>query len=651
MKKSFGHKTQLSVGSILYGLTFVVLLPFFLIIWAHNLGHLELPKVPNIPMLGEALFAVGSLALISGIWSIMSKGEGLPMNAYPPKRYVRSGIFHWFSHPIYIGFCIGCAGLSIWFGSRAGLWVVTPIVTLSCAALVWGYERADLINRFGDIYFDHKLQLPINSADTPDFSDYISVIVLVFLPWLVLYEGVASYIGVVEPVWVSTLPFEEDMPVLELAGLPYILTYPIVILVPLFALTKQSLRQFSIAGLVAIALVIPFYLTLPIVAEFRPLEPTTIWGELIILQHSVDNPATAFPAFHVIWTFLAAKLIVDRFKNVKVIIWGAAWIIAISSWLSGMHALLDVAAGALVYIFVSSYDRVWNWIRSQSEKFSNSWREWWLGPVRIINHGIYVGLSGFICVFVTATILGPNQLIATFFICLAGILIAGLWAQVLEGSDRLKRPFGYYGSVLGALIGALVADYWIGLPWLIFLGALCIAAPWVQAIGRLRCLVQGCCHGSPAPPQVGITITEPHSRVCHLAELRGTPIHPTPVYSIIGNLFIGLILFRLMVLSSPVSLIVGIYLILSSLSRFVEESFRGEPQTPVVGGLNVYQWISIGCLITGSIITMIPSGVISTESAAATPMTWIAALIFGLITASLMGVDLPNSNKRFTRLT
>jgi protein-S-isoprenylcysteine O-methyltransferase Ste14 len=651
MNVSVGDKIRFSWGRLVYGLIFVVLLPAYLVMWAVNLSHLTLPDVPQVPALGQILIIAGAAILLSGMWAIVKLGKGLPMNAYPPERYVRGGIYFWLSHPIYLGFCIGCVGMSILVNSSSGLWVITPIVTLSSAALIWGYERPDLINRFGGAYFDHWLRLPVASSEPPDFRDIASVIVMVFLPWLLLYEGIASYIGVIDPVWVSTLPFEENLAAYDLAGLPYVLTYPFVLFAPFFARTNRDLREFAIAGLIATALVIPFYLTIPVVAEFRPIQPTTIWGELIVLQHSIDNPATAFPAFHVTWTFLAARLFAARYPRATTLIWIAAWIMALSAWLSGMHAILDIFGAAFVYVVVSSYGRGWRLIRDYAEKLANSWREWRFGPIRIINHAFYAGFAGFAGYLYFAAILGPANLGPSLFICIFSLVTAGIWAQAVEGSDRLLRPFGYYGSVAGAIIGALIVEYWTGLSSFISLGAMCVAAPLNQALGRLRCLVQGCCHGSPAPEHLGIRVTEPNSRICHLAEMRGISIYPTPLYSIIGNVFIGLVVFRMARVGAPGSSIIGIYFILSSIARFVEETYRGEPQTPVFGGLKLYQWISILLLVVGSSLTMIPSAPVSLEGAGINHMTWIFAVIFGLVSGAAMGVDFPDSDKRFTRLT
>ncbi|MCC3860908.1 prolipoprotein diacylglyceryl transferase family protein [Pseudemcibacter aquimaris] len=651
MKKSPGHNFYNYIGKFLYGAIFVVVLPAYLIFWEKNLGHLNLPTVPNIPYLGEMLVFIGFIISALGIREIMVKGEGLPMNAYPPKRYVTSGAFKWLSHPIYFGFCLLCLGISLSFGCRGGIWIITPIVILSCMALVFGYERPFLIKIFGNIYFEHKLTIPTDSNEQPNIKDYYSVLLFVFLPWLVLYEGVVSYIGVIEPVLISSFTFDDRMPVIEFLGLPYVLTYPLVVFSPLLAKSKRSLRQFSVAGIFATILVIIFYLTVPIIADFREFEPKTIWGELIEFQQSIDNPATAFPAFHVIWAFLSAKLLSDRFPNARIFIWMIAWLIALSSWLTGMHALLDIISGVLVYGFVSSYQQVWAAIRIISENLANSWKEWRVGPIRVINHAFYTGLGGAVCIFLNTYILGEEYLLPIFILCFFGIVMAGLWGQYVEGSEKLKRPFGYFGSMVGAIIGGMFLDYFSGLSWLTIIAAICISAPWVQSIGRVRCLIHGCCHGRKTNDFIGIKIDQEKSRVCSVSSLKGMPIHPTPIYSIIGNLIIGLILFRLMVIETQTSIIIGIYLMLLSIFRFVEESFRGEAQTLIVNNLTIYQWISIGLLVIGSIFTMIPSQVLLAQQSLLSFPNSFVAISFGVIVAIFMSIDFPNSKFRFSRLT
>jgi phosphatidylglycerol:prolipoprotein diacylglycerol transferase len=148
---------------------------------------------------------------------------------------------------------------------------------------------------------------------------------------------------------------------------------------------------------------------------------------------------------------------------------------------------------------------------------------------------------------------------------------------------------------------------------------------------------------------IGIRVTHPRSRVTRLAELAGVPIHPTPLYSILANIFLGLLLARLWFSGSALSLIVGVYAIGGGLSRFVEEAYRGEPQTAIVFGLRLYQWIAAGLVVLGASVTCL-------ESAAAPPLTFTVSGIvlsvgFGLLSGVAMGIDFPDSNRPLARLT
>src|SRR5581483_10458128 len=122
---------------------------------------------------------------------------------------------------------------------------------------------------------------------------------------------------------------------------------------------------------------------------------------------------------------------------------------------------------------------------------------------------------------------------------------------------------------------------------------------------RFRCLVQGCCHGAPTDEKRGICYWRPESRVCRIANFANVPLHPTPLYSMLGNVAIGIILGRMWSAGAAPSLIVGLYLVLAGMARFVEESYRGEPQTPMVRGLRLYQWFALMSLFAGALVMSI----------------------------------------------
>ncbi len=513
------------------------------------------------------------------------------MNLYPPPRYVTSGAYRIAAHPIYAGFCLACAGFAIGFGSPGGLWLVLPVVLLGCAALVLGYESHDLRERFGEPTARPWFSLPMGGPGAPLVRERFAVLCLVLLPWAVLYEAFVL-IGVTPGSPSVLFPFEAEIPVLEWTEFLYAATYPLVTLAPFVAGSRQDLRDFAIRGLVATGLMVLFFTAIPVVSPPRSFDPEGFAGSLLMLERGLDTPGNAFPSYHVIWILLAMEVYARRMPRLGRFWWGVGAAVAVSTVTTGMHAIADVAGGLLVLVFLRNIRRVWEGIRRGAERIANSWREWQWGRVRVINHGVYAGIGSFLAVGIVGTLTGSAHTPATLLVALSAVITSALWAQIVEGSPSLLRPYGYYGGVLGIIVGAFAAMGLFGTDAWLMLAGYSVAGPWVQSAGRLRCLVQGCCHGRMATEAVGIAYRHPRSRVTRLSELGGLPLHPTPVYSILWNVVIAVVLGRLWFLEVPFSMIGGLYLILTGLGRFVEEAYRGEPQTRSYWGLRFYQWIA-----------------------------------------------------------
>lgn len=631
---------------ILYGFMFVVILPVGLLLWARAAEPGVSLPVPASIAVGIAVALAGIAIMITGMSTLMLYGKGLPMSAFPPPKYVQRGIYRLVPHPIYIGFTLLCAGSAVALESSAGLWLVSPIVLLGSTALVQGFEKHDLQNRFGPSIAQAVIHLPSSRQKVPTVAERLSVYLLLFVPWLALYEAIA-FLGTPADAVVVYLPFEKNFPVYEWTELFYGSTYVFVLLVPLVATSSRDLREFTISGLTATAGITLLFVLVPFIAPPREFTPHGFPGALLMWERAHDTPAAAFPSFHVVWAFLAAHAYSKARPSSRALWWLWASLIAVSCVTTGMHGIIDVVGGALVVPFVLRTSAVWQLVRGLTERIANSWKERHIGPVRIINHGIYAGLGSAIGLSLIGILLGPEYFGPMLIVGFSGLIIAGLWAQYFEGSPTLLRPFGYYGSVVGVFLGSPLAHLFGGDIWLL-LCAFAAAGPFIQAAGRLRCLVQGCCHGREAPPSVGIRYLHPRSRVFRLANLTNVPIHPTPLYSIMWNFLIGVFLLRLWSLHVSVTLIGGLYLILNGLGRFVEESYRGEPQTPFVGKLRLYQVIAIVSILVGAVITTV-----SSAPAPAAQFNWpavVGGFIFGLACWFALGVDFPNSNRRFARL-
>jgi len=631
----------------LYGFLFVIVLPVCLVVWEKKLDE-AIRGFPTLisPVIGSLLMVSGFFIMFCGWRAIIKYGKGLPMNAFPPERLVSRDIYAIIPHPIYSGFTMLVAGYAIFTGSAAGLWIVTPTVALCSAAIVIGYERMDMKNRLGTNSWQTAIRLPPAVNGPPTWSDRISAYLLVFLPWLILYEAVII-LGPMPDAIDTYFTFERSISVVEWTELIYAFTYLFVIMVPLLVKRRIDLRNFMLMGIWATVIGLLCFLLLPFKATPRPFIPSTVLGQILMIERSMDGPAGALPAFHVLWALLSAWLYARTFKY-SFIWYFVAGIISLSCITTGMHSILDICSAVFVFIAVLKRQFIWCKILQLTEWFANSWHDWQVGRVRIINHGFYVGIGGFTGFFIVAHLAGPEQIWYVFLVSFSTLVGAGLWGQALEGSSKLSRPFGFYGGLFGGCLG-LSFSIVIGADGWQLAGAFAVAGPYVQAIGRLRCLVQGCCHGRECPPGHGIVVSHERSRVNYLSHLGNRPIYPTQLYSILYNIVLGALLVRVWILAAPMPVVIGGFLLLGGIGRFIEESYRGESQTLRLGGLAVYQWLALACVPVGAIV-MTLSGNPCTLQIEPMPWLFLSAGVFGLVVAIAMGVDFPESKRRFSRL-
>jgi prolipoprotein diacylglyceryltransferase len=134
-----------------------------------------------------------------------------------------------------------------------------------------------------------------------------------------------------------------------------------------------------------------------------------------------------------------------------------------------------------------------------------------------------------------------------------------------------------------------------------------------------------------------------------LSDLGGKRLHPTPLYSLLWTLVVFCALLRLWLLEVPLPFVSGSYLILVGLGRFVEEHHRGEPQTAEIRGLRLYQWLAIACVIGGAALTAV-AGPAAPRPRIPGATLWPVLAGVLLMTYAAFGVDLPGSNRRFSRL-
>ena len=634
------------LAAIAYGTFFCLVLPLVLVRWAAATSDvIDLPPY-GTPAGGVVLIAGGTTLMALGFLALWRRGGGLPMNAFPPPTLVTTGVYRWLPHPIYLGFALAALGLAMAFQSSSGLWLVAPTVMLGCAALVAGFERPDLERRFPHAAREYLWLPPAHDGPPPGMAR-IRCYLFLLVPWVAIYE-ILVWSGMPKDSLTLALPFEHSIPVLAWTEPVYMSTYIVVGLTPLLARTSRSLRQFMLRSWLAMAICFSLYLTFPIVAPHKPFIADGFWAKALMFERGADPPLNAFPSFHTIWAFLATALLGTGNSKFAWLwrLWAAG--VAVSCVTTGMHWIADVVAGGLLSVALIRIQPIWRFLLRLCERIANSWQEWRIGPVRIINHGLYAGLAAGTALLIVGTLIGPGHAKAILVTAFAGLVGAAVWAQWVEGSPHLLRPFGFYGGLIGVGLACIAAPLF-DTPAMLIGAAWCVAAPWMQAIGRLRCLVQGCCHGRCCSDAAGIRYRHPNSRVARIDALRGQPVYPTPLYSILWNLFVAVVLARMWCAGCELHLIVGVFGIVSGMGRFVEEAYRGEPQTPVFARLRLYQWLAAATVVAGGIFTSLPLH-------AAAPMlvpnldAIVLAAIFGILAAAALGVDAPASNRRFARL-
>ncbi|MCC7033613.1 MAG: prolipoprotein diacylglyceryl transferase [Acidobacteria bacterium] len=112
-------------------------------------------------------------------------------------------------------------------------------------------------------------------------------------------------------------------------------------------------------------------------------------------------------------------------------------------------------------------------------------------------------------------------------------------------------------------------------------------------VGRLGCLMAGCCYGRPTEVAWAITFTDPAASL-NVGTPLNVPLHPTQAYESIAGL---VILVALLVLERRGRAFPGrtfwVFVLLYSVSRFVIEFYRGDDRGFVFDVVSTSQAISL----------------------------------------------------------
>lgn len=240
------------LGKLLYGSVFVLILPVILLFWAFVLDRSIDWQVPSLPILAAGSIIGGMVILLIGMLDLTRFGKGLPMNAYPPQKFVTQGMYSLFSHPIYLGAVFLSAGTALWFQSSSGLYIITPILALMTLSLVYGYERPDMEKRFGSVIHQYSplFSLPLSSEHKAQWLKKIAMCLRIFFPWALVGYFV-DYAHCTRTCNGAFLGLMTTQPWHNWLSIVWVIPYLYLVVVLLVARTEKRLLQKAIAGTLA----------------------------------------------------------------------------------------------------------------------------------------------------------------------------------------------------------------------------------------------------------------------------------------------------------------------------------------------------------------------------------------------------------------
>ncbi len=163
--------------------------------------------------------------------------------------------------------------------------------------------------------------------------------------------------------------------------------------------------------------------------------------------------------------------------------------------------------------------------------------------------------------------------------------------------ETLQAAGVYQGGLVLAILTAALYIRKQKLPWLTTFDVFAPGIAAGHAIGRLGCFAAGCCWGTETHLPWAVTFTNPQAQDLTGVPL-GKPLHPTQLYESLAEAIIFIVLLWRIRRGHSEGAIIGLYLILYSVSRFIIEFFRFHEQ-PTQLGLSLTQWIAIGLLLLG----------------------------------------------------
>jgi phosphatidylglycerol:prolipoprotein diacylglycerol transferase len=228
-----------------------------------------------------------------------------------------------------------------------------------------------------------------------------------------------------------------------------------------------------------------------------------------------------------------------------------------------------------------------------------------IGDFEITSFGVLVAVGGLVGLWVFRRELTRSHLPeGAVDAAIAGIFGGLIGAKLLWTFEhRADAPFldlllnrggmSWFGGFAGGLLAGLIVIARKRLPIVPVLAAATPALAIGHAIGRIGCFLVGDDYGRPTNKPWGIAFPEglPPTAV---------PVHPTQLYEMAALLLLAALLLRWRRQQRPAAFVLGSYLLLAGLIRFVIEFLR--VNVHVLGILSVAHLASLVVIASGILL-------------------------------------------------
>lgn len=175
------------------------------------------------------------------------------------------------------------------------------------------------------------------------------------------------------------------------------------------------------------------------------------------------------------------------------------------------------------------------------------------------------------------------------------------WEAFFAGEISLRQFFFAGRVVFGGLVAGALWGLWLfkkhRLPILALMDACLAGVALGMGIGRLGCLMAGCCWGKPTDLGWGITFTDPACARISGTPL-GVPLHPTQIVQSLDGFLICAFLSWLFFRRRFDGQVGSLFFVLTGVARFGWEFLRDDPRGGWLG-LATSQWIGLVMVAVG----------------------------------------------------